>query len=374
MRILFLLDFFSSLGGVEFYNYLLIKEFAEKNIDLKIYIGERPKYNYWIDLLSNLNNIECYYPEVFHDELQSRIIEKKFLRKFTKDINNWKPDYIYVHPAGKLLITYFEENPKSEVPIISTEYTTPCKEASTWFCSELSQYINRIEIIVATCESVAYGLRNFHKFTNKIEVIPHLIPVTTGWTGDEGDINSIGCICRLSPEKGVDFLLGAWRSVNKLFPETSLHIYGHGKDEEHLKELTSSLGISGSVFFEGTYLPISGIDEVASRHRIFVQPSLFESIPTSILELIARKRAIIATAVGGIPEIISNEEQTGSLVEPASTDEISKAILFLLNNNKYISLFSNNGYEKFKIIYDFKKNVAKMMSLFANNKQGGFGT
>lgn len=365
MRVLLLLDFFSSLGGVEFYNYLLIKEFVKANIDVKVYIGERPKYDYWINLLSNLN-VEYYYPDVYHDDLHSRTIERNFIRKHINNINKWNLDFIFVHPAGKLLITYLEENPESKASIIATEYTTPCKESSSWFCSELPQYINRIKIIVATCNSVAYGLRNFHGYNNKIEVIPHFIPTTTGWTGEEGDIYSIGCISRLSPEKGVDFLLGAWCRVSKEFPYATLHIYGHGNDEAHLKELASSLGIADSVFFEGIYSPISGIDDIARRHRIFVQPSLFESIPTSMLELMARKRAIIATSVGGIPEIISNEEKIGILVSPASTDEISKAILFMFNNVNYISLFAINGYEKFKKIYDYNKNLSRMLSLFTN--------
>lgn len=84
------------------------------------------------------------------------------------------------------------------------------------------------------------------------------------------------------------------------------------------------------MIFEGTYPPFTGIDSIASKHTVFVQPSLFESIPTSLIELMLRGRSIVASNVGGIPELINS--RTGILTEPGNTDQIAIAIIDLLKH------------------------------------------
>lgn len=361
-RVLFLLDFFSSFGGTEFYNFNLIIALHNIGNEINVVIGERPQNIHWINKLTELG-IPVYYPEKFHETFQSRDIELDFyLNKAGSIIEQFDPNIIYVHPMGKMLITYLENSSESAIPIIATDYTVAGDNTAHWYNPEIQKYINRISVFISRCLKEENGIRNFHGFKGPIVSIPHLITEDESITWDDGASHSIGCIVRLSPEKGLGFLLGAWKMLLKEYPDLTLHIYGHGIYKDYYEELTRCLGIANSVVFEGTYTPITGINEVASRHRIFIQPSLFESIPNAMLELILRKRVVVATKVGGIPEIISPE--SGFLVEEGSTDQIYSAIKRILDNEEESLVKAHQVYQKTKEKYNYARNINEICNVF----------
>ena len=364
LRALFLLDFFSSLGGTEFYNYNLICGLQKRGVDIVVCIGERPKNSTWLDLLKS-HGVPCFYPAQYHHDFFDRQIECAFLEeRVIGIINDFKPDVIYVHPAGKLLITYYEYCPKREIPVIATDYTTPSNNTVHWYQPELKDHISKIALFVSRCKAEEEGIRLYHKFDGPIVNIPHLIPSAEHIQEVNSSVISVGTILRLSPEKGLDFLLGAWRRVIESFPKSVLHIYGNGPYESYYMELAKSLGIYSNVVFEGSYAPITGLSEIASRHRIFVQPSLFESIPNAMLELMQHKKAIVATKVGGIPEIICEDNNEGILVEPASTEQLSNAIIRLLSDPLLVNIMSKHAYDKVSKLYCYEKNMDQYVDIF----------
>ncbi|MCQ2562619.1 MAG: glycosyltransferase, partial [Alphaproteobacteria bacterium] len=223
------------------------------------------------------------------------------------------------------------------------------------------KYVNYIEAFVATCKTSAMGIRQFHKYQNKIHLIGHFIkkPIVTKI---KPIINSVGCVARLSPEKGIDFLLGAWQLVIKKIPDATLHIYGHGPDENHLRELSRALNIEKNVYFCGTFSPKTGIGSIAGRHKVFIQPSLFESIPTSLIELMGCNRAIIATDAGGIKEVIN--KNTGILLKDISLEKMANAIVHLLQNPNLQYQYAKNAQQLFNTKYSLKINIAKVISLY----------
>lgn len=360
-------DFFNSLGGTEYYNFLLAKSLIEKGIDVKVFIGERPKLKYWTELLDK-NNIEYFYPKKFHDDLSSRKIEKNFIKKVIKVMKSWQPDVIHTHPAGKMVISWLE-NDKSQfkkIPIVATEWTTPAENTVHWYQPELKKYINKIDAFIATCVKSKKGIKNFNNYNGKIFLVPHLLNKPQSNYGFEKEkFLSVGCISRLSPEKGIDFLLGAWKKVQDKFPSASLHIYGHGIDEMHLKELVKALNIKDSVVFEGVFKPLYGIDEIAKKHLIFIQPSLFESIPTSILELMARKRIIIATNVGGVCEVINEKYNSGVLINSGSTQEIYESLINIFSSYEKSLTLSNNAYNVYKRKYNLSNIINSILKIYS---------
>lgn len=364
LRALFLLDFFSSLGGTEFYNYNLICGLQNRGIDIVVCIGERPRENVWLELLRK-RNISCYYPEQYHDSFDDRQIETVFYKDTVEAIiREYAPNLIYVHPAGKLLITHYEHFPQCDIPVVATDYTTPGSNTTHWYRPELKEHISKISVFVSRCKAEEDGIRTHHHFDGPIINIPHLIPpADTIQPADSTDL-SVGTILRLSPEKGLDFLLGAWCQVIRRFPESVLHIYGKGPYEGYYMELAKSLGITASVVFEGHYPPITGLREIATRHRIFVQPSLFESIPNAMLELLQNKKAIVATRVGGIPEIINEDDGEGILVDPASTDQLSAAIIRLLSDQELVESISQKSYSKVSRLYHYENSLDRYRTLF----------
>lgn len=364
-KILYICDFFSCLGGTEYYNYVLISSLAQQKFKLWVLIGEKPINDFWIKKLTLLG-VKVTYPEEKSKDIVNRNIECQFILKLEKELLEWKPEVIYTNPAGKMIVTWLEHFPHNNIPIVATEWTTPAANTEYWYPQELRNYINKISAYISTCHKSTLGLKEYLGYKGDIYEISHIIPKVQNTSNKcyyKEDINAIGCICRLSVEKGLVYLLGAWKYLSALNSKATLHIYGEGNEKNHLLELVNALGIKGTVFWEGSFEPFCGIDNICKRHIIFVQPSLFESIPTTIIELMARKRVVISSNVGGISEIICPEYDDGLLVEPASTNAIIEAIQYIWNNPNIISKLSNNARKIYEEKYDLDMNINKIIKI-----------
>lgn len=359
-------DFFSSLGGTENYNMLLAEELVKRGIEVRVYIGEKPRRSDWIDRLTKIG-VEPRTPHIYHTDLSQRDIEKKFIDEIADEIALWSPDVIHAHPFKKMAICWLN-NPRTDhaIPIVATEWTVPTNNAMYWFEPDTTEHINSVSAYIATCQAAAHGIRDYHKYRGPVFTVPHLLAHPASRVDlpihPAGDVSfSVGCVARFSVEKGVMFLLGAWQKVHACRPTARLHLYGHGDDERWLRELCICLGIQESVRFEGTFAP-GTIATIASRHDFFIQPSLFESIPTSAIELMACGRTIIATRVGGLPELIDHD--AGLMVDPASTDQLSTAILSLGNDPGRVRRLSENAYRVITQRYDTQKSIDNILCVY----------
>ena len=134
----------------------------------------------------------------------------------------------------------------------------------------------------------------------------------------------LGCIGSFEHRKGQ---LVLFEAVSKLasgpLPHVHLMLVGDGPDEEHLRERVKALGLENSVsFFPFTRQP----KYVFERIDITVLPSLYkEGLPNVLLESMAMKTPVIASKLGGVPEVVL-EGQTGYLVEPGDSDQLADAI------------------------------------------------
>ena len=144
------------------------------------------------------------------------------------------------------------------------------------------------------------------------------------------EIKVIGSIGRLTSEKGHRYLLEAFPAVLRKFPDSKLLLVGDGNLREKLLMRAKKLGITESVIFLGYK---KDIKPLLSIMDIFVFPSLTEGFGMALLEAMAMGVPIIASKVGGIPEIIK-EGETGVLVKPKSSSEIAEAIIKLLSEKE----------------------------------------
>jgi len=136
----------------------------------------------------------------------------------------------------------------------------------------------------------------------------------------------IGAVGRLSDEKGHLVLLRAFAAVLRNFPRAGCLIAGEGPARAALEAEAARLGISGSVRLAGFRRDVPG---VLAALDLFVQPSLYEGFGLSLLEAMAAGRAVVASRVGGIPEIV-DDGVTGVLVPPRDATALAAAILGLL--------------------------------------------
>jgi glycosyltransferase involved in cell wall biosynthesis len=129
---------------------------------------------------------------------------------------------------------------------------------------------------------------------------------------------------RLHHVKGVDLLLHAWNIVARDYPDTELYIVGDGPENQSLREMTFSLGLSDRVCFLGR----KGQTELPALYRnaeVVILPSRREGLPLSILEASACGAICIGTKIPGIPEILTDGVD-GYLCEPESVESLAVSL------------------------------------------------
>ena len=169
----------------------------------------------------------------------------------------------------------------------------------------------------------------------------------------------IGTIANFYPTKGLGYLIEAIRILNLEFRVSNLefHIVGDGQERSLLESLIKKYDLKDSVFLVGQkdnpwdYLEKEGVD-------IFIIPSVKEGLPYALLEAMANSLPIIATTVGGIPEIIKNEES--SLLVPSKNPEaLAEAISRLTTNYELREKLALNAQRAVK-----KFDLQKMITAF----------
>jgi len=149
---------------------------------------------------------------------------------------------------------------------------------------------------------------------------------------------------RLVPWKGVEYLIKAFTKVrNVLGGSSKLLIIGDGPSRLKLQMLSQQLRVADSVIFTGK-IPNSQVPGYIASSDIVVLPSLYDPFPHNMLETLAMKKPLIATSVGGIPEVVKHKE-TGYLVKPRNSDELVNAIEQLIDEEVLIKRISEKGYE-----------------------------
>lgn len=137
-------------------------------------------------------------------------------------------------------------------------------------------------------------------------------------------------IGRLDPQKGVSFLLEAAAQLLKQGEEFVLILGGDGSERKALQRQVWKLSLESRVIFTGL-IHHDDIPAALGLAHVFVVPSVYEELGGVILEAMAMKRAIVATSVGGVPDVIHPMEN-GLLVPPRDAESLAKAILMIFNN------------------------------------------
>jgi glycosyltransferase involved in cell wall biosynthesis len=130
--------------------------------------------------------------------------------------------------------------------------------------------------------------------------------------------------------KGVDVLLDAWPNVLAQVPRAALVIAGDGAMDAALRRRVSRLGLSRSVEFVG-HVPPARLRLILDDSWCLVLPSRSEGLPRVVLEAMGRGRPVIASAVGGLPEMV-DEGTTGHLVPAGRPEPLARAIVSLLHD------------------------------------------
>jgi len=167
---------------------------------------------------------------------------------------------------------------------------------------------------------------------------------------------------RLAPEKRVDLLIGLWDSVREAVPGARLLILGSGPEEAGLKQKASD-----GILFLGSQPDVTPYLQAAD---LFVLPSAAEGLSLALLEALACGLPVIATSVGGNPEVIRHLE-TGWLVPPNDPGTLAEAIVTLLEDEKLQGKLRENARAHAVRNYSLVTMADRLLDLYRQVLEGG---
>ncbi len=172
-------------------------------------------------------------------------------------------------------------------------------------------------------------------------------------------------VSTLQPHKGHRVLLDAAREVIEQEPRARFMLVGftRGRDMEYKRELEAQakrLGIADRVFI-GPYA--GAIGDVWQAADIAAHATLFDSLPNAIIEGMSLAKPAAVTAVGGIPDLVSNEE-TGLVVAPGDPHAFADALLRLIRDPQRAKRLGETAFARYRSSYSAEQTAKKLESLF----------
>lgn len=232
---------------------------------------------------------------------------------------------ILIHSHGAVFVEFYENaNPKKKEWIKSIlnkadKVIVLSESWKKWFAG------------ISIDESKLVILHNITSFPKKVNVETNNVPVRLLFLGEIGE------------RKGVfDIIRALGQNREKLEGKLELHIGGN-KMEDELRKAIKDNHLEKIVTFDGF---VAGEKKITLLNwaNLFILPSFNEGLPISILEAMSYKLPIISSPVGGIPEVVSNDN--GILVTPGNADEIFAAIYQYVEKPELIKSHGKSSYEK----------------------------
>ena len=168
------------------------------------------------------------------------------------------------------------------------------------------------------------------------------------------------CVGRLIPIKGHLVLLRALAQARAQVPDVTLAIAGRGPLAPALRAYARELGVEDAVRFLGFVSPVQAAIEDAA---VVVVPSLGEGFGMVALEAMERARPVIASAVGGLPEIVADGE-TGLVVPPADAEALAEAIVSLAGDLARAAAMGEAGRERALAQFTPERGVERVEALY----------
>jgi glycosyltransferase involved in cell wall biosynthesis len=158
------------------------------------------------------------------------------------------------------------------------------------------------------------------------------------WKLEKEDL-VIGIVSKLWEGKGHITLIEACKVLKQRFKNVKLVIVGEGDLYDELLKSVDKNGLSGSVLFTGFQMDVS---EVLSTFDVAVLPSFFEGMGRVLLEAMAMEKPVVASRVGGIPDLVKHKVN-GLLVKPGDVTELANALEQILSDSEISSKMGKEG-------------------------------
>jgi glycosyltransferase involved in cell wall biosynthesis len=174
------------------------------------------------------------------------------------------------------------------------------------------------------------------------------------------DAPVVGMIARLSPEKGHDQFLRVASQTAAQHPSARFVIVGTGPLAAELQQAAVALGVADRVLFTGARRDVTALNHAID---VFMLPSREEALPLAVLEAMAAQRPVVASAVGGVPEVVV-DGQTGYLFEPDDRAGFVRALSTLLDRPDLRRDFGRRGQQRVRDRFAVDRMVRETLAYY----------
>jgi glycosyltransferase involved in cell wall biosynthesis len=308
---------------------------------------------------------------IIYCEKQSRL--RKYLRSLDLAgiFRRSDVDIIHTHHTPAFVHSTIGAHLAGRPIIINTDH---CKNYNTekkhwmWLERGASWLIDEI---VAVSNHTRDELIQYEKIApEKISVIYNGINIKKTRTTSAGDIRKefgidnaqpiVGTVARLEDQKGLDLLLDSVPYVIAQLPTVKFLIVGGGKKEQELKSQAHRLGIEKNVIFTGWR---SDAVDLLEAFDIFVSTSNFEGMPMVLLEAMALSKPVVATAVGGIPEVVE-DGHTGNIIAERNPELVANTLTRLLSDTPLRERMGQAAHQSYNEKFSAEKMASNYEKLY----------
>lgn len=355
-------------AGGGYHVYGLSQKLRARGHDVTIINRGSLKKPYIQELANGTNIIQVRFLRTFPFHLQTHgFFITQTLRNIEKDF-----DVIHMHNSNIPLI-------KTAKPKVITVHGTMIghianrkvldlqsllvKAFSRMYISIDRENIKNSNKVIAISNSCAKELETFYGVKNS-EIIPNAVDTTFFSPINKKNISSPYLLYtgRLSPEKGLFDLVEAAKVVCQKFPDLKFVITGKGPIEGLLKRRISQLNLDKNFSFVG-YVDRLTLLRYYQNALLYVLPSYWEGLPTTLLEAMSCELPVVGTNVAGTSEVIDNYA-TGLLVPPNRPKKLEKAIIELLDNSTLRRYLGKNARLHVKRLYDWDVITSKIEQVY----------
>jgi glycosyltransferase involved in cell wall biosynthesis len=255
------------------------------------------------------------------------------------------------------------------LPLIAVARGYTARDRKVRFYERVDRRILRkFDHVVAVSDALRGELESWGVRPERLSTIHNAIPPielaarseARARLGLPADALLIGCVGRLSPEKGHALLLQAMAELAQAGLNATVVICGDGPERGNLEARRRALGIADRVVLTGY---VAGIESLLSAFDIFALPSYSEGLPRALLEASAAGIPAVASAVGGIPELIRSEE-TGLLVPAGDAEALAQALSRLIENPSIAARIGRRAQHRVMAAFSVAAQLEQYQTLF----------
>lgn len=245
----------------------------------------------------------------------------------------WRPDILHFHGYADGLFFLLAEANSGGLPLAYQEHSTPGENGTDW--NIYAKAVNQAELVLAVSDASAGALREVAGIQRPLRTVTPLVPDPGRAWFERQDSAApaalrVTTLARLYEKKGLNYLLEAIPLVQRHHPYIVFAVFGEGPLRELLQAQAVNLDLDGRALFPGPFAA-TDLPTVMAGTDIFVLPSVSEGFPVTVVEAFAYGRPVVATTVGGVPELVE-DEVNGLLCPPRDPAALARQIIRLAND------------------------------------------